>query len=85
MNRFDKRIGIVPERISDTFKHDIVAVFAMEERVVLPSVNRGIPFMLGDRTRPIAKSMLSLAEIVRQRIKELSTVSANSAVAASKK
>ena len=85
MNRFDKRIGIVPEKISDTFKHDIVAVFAMEERVVLPSVNRGIPFMLGDRTRPIAKSMLSLAEIVRQRIKELSTVSANSAVAASKK
>lgn len=73
MNRFDKHIGIMPEKISESFKQEIVAVIPFEDRVILPSVNRGVPFMLGDRTRPIAKSVLGLAEVVRQRITDLST------------
>lgn len=70
MNRFDKRIGILPEKIGESFKHEVVATIPFEDRVIVPSVNRGVPFMLGDRTRPIAKSFLSLAEVVRQRISE---------------
>jgi pilus assembly protein CpaE len=85
MNRFDKRIGILPEKVSENLKHDIVVVFPLEERVVLPSVNRGIPFMLGDRTRPVAKTMLSLAEIVRKRINEISTVAESNVAVASKR
>jgi len=73
MNRFDRHIGIMPEKISESFKQEIVAVIPFEDRVILPSVNRGVPFMLGDRTRPIAKSILGLAEVVRQRITDLST------------
>lgn len=72
MNRFDRRIGIMPEKISENFKHEVTAVIPFEDRVILPSINRGVPFMLGDRTRPIAKSILGLAEAVRQRITELS-------------
>jgi pilus assembly protein CpaE len=68
MNRFDKRIGIMPEKISESFKHEIVAVIPVEERIVLPSVNRGVPFILGDQTRPIAKSVFSLVELIQQRI-----------------
>jgi pilus assembly protein CpaE len=74
MNRFDKRIGITPEKISESFKQEISAVIPVDERVVVPSINRGVPFMLGDRSRPIAKSFLSLAEIVRQRLSELANV-----------
>ena len=85
MNRFDKRIAIIPEKISETFKHTIVSVFPLEERIVLPSVNRGIPFMLGDRTRPIAKSMLYLAEVIRQRIAELSVTSEEPVAVSSRK
>lgn len=68
MNRYDKRIGITPEKIGESFKHEIVAVIPADERVVLPAINRGIPFMLGDRSRPIARSVLGLAEAVRQRL-----------------
>jgi len=71
MNRFDRRIGIMPEKISENFKHEIVAVVPYDDRVIIPSVNRGGPFMLGDRTRPVAKSILAVAEAVRQRIAEL--------------
>jgi pilus assembly protein CpaE len=71
LNKFDKRIGIMPEKISESFKQEIVSVIPFEDRVILPSINRGVPFMLGDRTRPIAKSLLALAEVVRSRITEL--------------
>ena len=71
MNRFDKRIGITPERVGESFKHEIVAVLPEDDRVVIPSVNRGIPFILGDKTKPISKAVLSLAESIRQRLGEL--------------
>ena len=71
MNRYDKRIGITPEKISENFKQEIATVIPFEDRTVLLSVNKGIPLMLGDRSRPIAKNFLALAEAVRQRINEL--------------
>lgn len=77
MNRFDKRIGIMPEKISENFKHEIVAVIPYEDRIIIPSVNRGVPFMLGDRSRPVAKSILAIAESLRQRIAELAAEDAD--------
>jgi pilus assembly protein CpaE len=73
MNRFDKRIGITPEKVSESFKQEVSAVIPFEDRVVVPSVNRGVPFMLGDRTRPIARSMLMLTEAVRHRLVEIAS------------
>lgn len=70
VNRFDKRIGIMPEKIGESFKQEIAAVIPFDDRIVVPSINRGVPFMLGDRSRPIAKSVLSLAGLIRQKIKE---------------
>jgi len=73
MNRFDKRIGITPEKVGESFKQEVAAVIPFEDRVVVPSVNRGVPFMLGDRTRPIARSMLMLTEAVRHRLVEIAS------------
>jgi len=77
MNRYDRRIGITPEKIGESFKHPISAVLPLEERVVIPSINRGRPFMLDDKSRPVARAMLSLAEIVRQRLVELAEAESN--------
>jgi pilus assembly protein CpaE len=74
MNRYDKRIGITPDKVSDSFKHEIVAVLPDEERVVIPSVNRGVPFMLGDKSKPIARSFLTMTEAVRDRLTKLESV-----------
>ncbi len=70
MNKFDKRIGITPEKIGESFKQEVVAVLPSDERVIIPSINRGVPFMLGDHSRPISRSYLSLAEVLRQRLNE---------------
>jgi pilus assembly protein CpaE len=68
MNKFDKRIAITPDRVGDSFKQEISAVIPLEERVVLPSVNRGVPFILKDKSRPVARSVLAHAEVVRQKV-----------------
>jgi pilus assembly protein CpaE len=72
MNKFDKRIGITPEKVSENLKQEITAVIPIEERVIV-SVNRGIPFLLVDKSRPLSRSILSLAEVVRKRISDLET------------
>jgi pilus assembly protein CpaE len=76
MNKYDKRIGITPEKIGESFKHEISGVLPLDERTVVPSINRGRPFMLEDKTRPISRAFLALAEIVRHRLVEMSSMEA---------
>jgi pilus assembly protein CpaE len=68
MNRFDKRIAITPERIGENLKLQIAAVIPLDERVVIPSVNRGVPFVIDNKTQPAAKGIFSLAEAVRSKL-----------------
>jgi pilus assembly protein CpaE len=70
MNKFDKRIGITPEKVSENLKQEISAVIPFEERVIV-SVNRGIPFLLVDKSRPLSRAILTLAEVVRKRLSEI--------------
>ncbi len=71
MNKFDKRIGITPERVGDNLKQKITAVIPLDERVVITAVNRGVPFMLDNRTQPVAKGIYALAEAVRGQLAAL--------------
>lgn len=66
MNKYDKRIAITPERVGDNLKQEVVAVIPLDERVVVPAVNRGIPFILDNKTQPSSRGILSLAESVRE-------------------
>ena len=71
MNRYDKRISITPERVGENLKHEISVVIPFDEKVAITAVNRGIPFMLDNKSQPIGKGILSLAEAVRARIASL--------------
>jgi pilus assembly protein CpaE len=71
MNRFDKRIAITPERISENLKQEVKAVIPLDERAVIPAVNRGVPFMLDNRSQPAARGILALAEAVRAQLSVL--------------
>jgi pilus assembly protein CpaE len=71
MNRYDRRIAITPEKVGESFKHEISSVIPFDERTVLPAVNRGSPFMLQDKTRPISRTILALVEIIRQNLSRL--------------
>jgi len=71
MNKYDKRISITPEKIGDNLKQPIVSVIPFDERIVIPSVNRGVPFMIDNKTQPIARTIFSLAETVRAQLSKL--------------
>ncbi len=71
MNRYDKRIAITPERVSDNLKQEIVTTIPFDEKVVITAVNRGVPFMLDNKSQPVGRGILSLAESVRTRLAAL--------------
>lgn len=68
MNRYDKRIAITPEKVGENLRHNIVAVIPTDERTVVPSVNRGVPFVLTAKGRgnQISRAVFDLAEVTRQ-------------------
>jgi pilus assembly protein CpaE len=71
MNRYDKRIGITPERVSENLKHEISVAVPLDEKIVITAVNRGVPFMLDNKAQPVGRGILSLAEAVRARLTAL--------------
>jgi pilus assembly protein CpaE len=68
MNRFNPRITITPEKVAESLKLAVAAVIPLDERVVIPSVNRGVPFMLDNKTQPSAKGVIALAEALRVKL-----------------
>jgi pilus assembly protein CpaE len=71
MNKYDKRIALMPDKIGDSLKQEINAVIPFEERIVLNSINTGVPFMIDNKTQPIGRSMLAFADIVKEKLKKL--------------
>ncbi|MBI5946178.1 MAG: response regulator [Chloroflexi bacterium] len=68
MNRYDKRFSITPERVSENLKHEVSTTIPLDEKVAINAVNRGVPFMLENRSQPVGKGIFSLAETVRARL-----------------
>lgn len=73
MNRYDKRISITPDKVSENLKQEIVGVIPLDERIVIPSVNRGVPFMVDNMTQPCARAVFSLAESIRAQLSKLNS------------
>jgi pilus assembly protein CpaE len=68
MNRFDKRINITPDRVTENLKQEVVSVIPLDEATATKAVNRGVPFVLDSKNQPAARGVFSLAESVRARI-----------------
>ena len=68
VNKFDKRIAIAAEKIGENLKQEVMAVIPLDERTVIPAVNRGVPFMLDNKTQPAARGIYTLVEALRARL-----------------
>jgi pilus assembly protein CpaE len=72
MNRFDKQIAITPEKVSQNLNHKVAAVLPEDKEVVIPAVNRGVPFMLSDgKAKEIGKNILELVGKIREALSKL--------------
>lgn len=68
MNRYDKRINITPDRVTENLKQEVVSIIPLDEATATKAVNRGIPFVLESKNQPAARGVFSLAENVRARV-----------------
>jgi len=72
MSRFDKQLAITPEKVGHNLGHKVAAVLPEDREIVVPAVNRGIPFMMGEgKTKEIGKSILELIGKIRERLSKL--------------
>lgn len=70
LNQFDKQSEVSPEIIGKSLRNEVEALIPRDVRVVVSSVNRGIPFMLRSdlKALPISRAMLDLSGKVRQKL-----------------
>lgn len=68
MNRFDKKVNITPERVADNLKQEVALVIPADEPTAVKAVNRGVPFVLDNKSQPIARGVQALADAVRARV-----------------
>lgn len=72
MNRYDKQVAISPEQVGKSLRQEIAVVIPNDEKMVMSSVNRGIPLMLmSNKNLAVQKSILQLADTVRDRVAKL--------------
>jgi pilus assembly protein CpaE len=71
MNRYDKKIAITPEKVGESLRQEISLAIPFEERVVSISVNKGVPFIIDQKTTPVARAIISLADLCRQRLEQM--------------
>ena len=68
MNRFDKKVNITPERVSDNLKQEVALVIPTDEATAVKAVNRGVPFVLDNKSQPVARGVMALADAVRAKV-----------------
>ena len=63
-NRVDPYFGIKPSQVEAQVRHRFFVHLPEENRLVVSSVNRGVPFVLTDRRANISRAIVALAEKV---------------------
>lgn len=71
MNRFDKRVAITPERVGESLRQPIVTSIPFDEKIPLNAVNRGVPFMIDNKSQPIGKSVVALGDLIKEKMQKL--------------
>ena len=74
MNKYDRRINIAPERVGEILRQPISLTIPLDEKIVGSSIIRGTPFMVDNKVQPIGKSILSLADMIKEKLTKLETI-----------
>ncbi|MCD4674103.1 MAG: response regulator [Anaerolineaceae bacterium] len=62
LNKYDKKIAISPERIGESLRHKVTATIPFDDKTIDNAINQGKPFILENKTLPISKSIIAIAE-----------------------
>jgi pilus assembly protein CpaE len=68
LNKMDRRTGITAEAVAENLKHAVDGEIPYAEQTVTASVNRGVPLLLGDKSRPPARNVLDLLGAIKHKL-----------------
>ena len=68
LSKLDRRSGITPEAISENLKRPVDGDILADEKVFSAAINRGIPLLIADRTKPAGRNLLDLLATLKQRL-----------------
>ena len=77
MNKYDRRRNISPDRVAANFKMKMAAVLPLDDKTVLPSIDRGEPYMLANIDSMIGNAIIELKKDLQQKIDEMKAVEEN--------
>jgi pilus assembly protein CpaE len=64
LNKSDRRTNISAKDVADNLRHPVAVEIPLDEAVAMSSINRGIPFVADQRSKPIARAVLQLADLL---------------------
>ncbi|MBT4304633.1 MAG: AAA family ATPase, partial [Chloroflexi bacterium] len=70
LNKFDKRRSINADRIGDITKQTVMGTIPVDEKFVIPAMDRGIPFIIENPSNSVSKAVFKFAEVLKERIAE---------------
>ncbi|MBI3913819.1 MAG: response regulator [Chloroflexi bacterium] len=76
LNKEDGRSGINARDIEASVKHSVRGLIPRDERTTVLAVNRGTPFVTGQRNLPLTQGILALVRAVRKPQEEPATAAA---------
>ena len=68
LNKMDRRTGITAEAVAENLKHAVDGEIPYDERTITTSINRGVPLLMTDKSRPPGKNILELLGSIKQRL-----------------
>ena len=68
LNKIDRRSGITSERVAENLKRPVEGEIPADEKAFSEAINRGVPLLLADRTKPLGRNLLDLLATLKQRL-----------------
>jgi pilus assembly protein CpaE len=68
LNKLDRRSGITSSAVGENLKKAVDAEIPADERAVTTSINKGMPLLMTDKTKPPAKNVLEFVALVKERL-----------------
>lgn len=68
MNKYDKRISITAEKVAENLKMALPVSIVLDEKTVLTSVNRGVPFTQEPNQELVTQQVTKLAEVIIEKL-----------------
>ncbi len=74
LNKMDRKTGITAEAVAENLKRPVDGEIPTDEKVVSAAINRGVPLLLSDRSKPPGRNILELLATLKQRLLTVNVV-----------